>query len=166
MKWQPPPIKVTPPFPANFLFYFYFPLIWLFLGGGGITTRLGLKWAFLLILFVCFFEGGSFIRGFQPTMNKPLTLFCFFFSPFVTLFWLLAERTRACALNNIAGFALHCTTGIGPRDPIYSALPDDDPSMDVASPRDRDLGSPLVLACFFNTNVNFLVAMRFCVGEE
>ena len=99
-------------------------------------------------------------------MNKPLTLFCFFFSPFVTLFWLLAERTRACALNNIAGFALHCTTGIGPRDPIYSALPDDDPSMDVASPRDRDLGSPLVLACFFNTNVNFLVAMRFCVGEE
>ncbi|XP_046439923.1 rho GTPase-activating protein 190-like isoform X3 [Daphnia pulex] len=34
--------------------------------------------------------------------------------------------------------------GIGPRDPIYSALPDDDPSMDVASPRERDLGSPLV----------------------
>ena len=34
VKWQPPPIKVTPPFPANFLFYFYFPLIWLFFGRG------------------------------------------------------------------------------------------------------------------------------------
>ena len=60
--------------------YFIFISHWFgFFLGGGITTRLGLKWAFLLILFVCFFEGGSFIRGFQPTMNKPLTLFCFFF---------------------------------------------------------------------------------------
>ena len=66
--------------PRQFLILFLFPIdLAFFFGGGGITTRLGLKWAFLLILFVCFFEGGSFIRGFQPTMNKPLTLFCFFF---------------------------------------------------------------------------------------
>ena len=79
VKWQPPPIKVTPSVPRQFLILFLFPIDLAFFGGGGITTRLGLKWAFLLILFVCFFEGGSFIRGFQPTMNKPLTLFCFFF---------------------------------------------------------------------------------------
>ena len=37
--------------------------------------------------------------------------------------------------------------GLGPRDPVYSGLPDDESSMDVASPRDRDVGSPLVCLC-------------------
>lgn len=49
------------------------------------------------------------------------------------------------------------------REPTYGALPDEESSVDVPSPRDRDVGSPLVR--FFNIPLPSFLAWAFYVSN-
>jgi len=48
------------------------------------------------------------------------------------------------------------------RDPIYGALPDDESSIDVSSPRAGDIGSPLVL----EIEIHFLFNVTACCHRK
>ena len=89
-------------------------------------------------IYYIIFLTGSQPHTFPPNRSQSVLcfLFCFVFSFFVSQCW-----CSSLVHKHSNNFPLLC---IGQREPIYSGLVDEEPSIDTPSSRDRDIGSPLV----------------------